>query len=309
MSLSALRSRLNKLLTKTTQRKQNKNKGNSPKQARIANQNPQPRRRRRAATHPNCWVKNGPMPPANSFEGKAVTVGSQILADSTQSTPFSPVENFHTLVAVVNLGRGSAVARAFHFGATQINSDDYNTAYLGATNITSSRAVKSSVVVRNSTSNLYARPGIFTLRTTQRFSVASATTPTAAELATVRQSILSNPATVYHPGFQTPECYNVPSSDPDYYEYKRKTESIMTQLFVSPTSGDINKPMTVTWIAFPYETVDGGTFNQSYKLEVYTMQKVRYSISDPIATLAKEDKIPTEAEKIAAARHAGQPHN
>jgi hypothetical protein len=186
----------------------------------------------------------------------------------------------------------------------------FNTPYLDASNITSSRALKSSVKIVNSTETLYRRPGFRVLRTTQRFGVANAASITGPELDKIREAIYSQNAGRSLTGLHEVELCNVPTSQVDYYTYEQAPPSVTDMLFKDSSSPpkDVNRPMSVLWVAFDFRTnvtgAPGTVSTQDYRFAIYTQQRVRYELEDVISSIATAEKPSSAGHNAMAAADA-----
>jgi hypothetical protein len=214
------------------------------------------------------------------------------------------------LVAIYNLGRGPYVATVFHFENVVTNLvkvTRYTSPYLEDPHMTSARAVKSTAMIQNATPAMYRMPGIHVLRTSQRFSVQARDDLGVGEMLTIRDSIISNPDTVVLDGAKPVEICNVPNSDTDYYKFVQQEQDTNSYLFkdLQAESGDVNRPMTVIWVAFDGETqLTPDNRNQTYKFDVYTEQRQRHTVALAISTHAKHPKPATPKEVEVAVKHS-----
>jgi hypothetical protein len=183
----------------------------------------------------------------------------------------------------------------------------YTSPYLTDLNLTSARAVKSTVLIQNATPAMYRIPGIHVLRTSQRFTVQARGDLAGYELAAIRESIIANPDTVVVDGAKPVEICNVPLSDTDYYRFVQEEGDPLKYLFkdADPDSGNVNRPMTVIWVAFDNVTqLVSDPRNQTYKFDVYTEQRQKHSITTAISTQAEHPKPASPKQVAEAVQHS-----
>jgi hypothetical protein len=161
-------------------------------------------------------------------------------------------------------------------------------------NITTARAVKSTLQLMNITPALSRVPHAFALRTTQRFKIADVT-PTKVEAVAIRDAILSHPDTIMINTTNTPELCNVPASGPEYSQFKEFVEagSIRNVIYDRTYYEVTGKPMSIIWIVLPVGTA---TTAQSYRCSYFGAYRTRHSMDTAISTLARHRRIMTPAE-------------
>jgi hypothetical protein len=218
--------------------------------------------------------------------------------------------DYHTLVAIYNLGRGQEVATVFQFENTQGGEVKYahtTTPYLEDFSITSTRAVKSSVLIQNATAAMYRIPGIHVLRTSQRFKVQLKDSLSHSEAAAIRNAIISDPDTVVLDGEKPVEICNVPTSDTDYYGYMQQVQNPLSYIFRDSTGyAELpHRPMSVIWVAFDNTRYTSpNPLNQTYKFDIYTEQRIRHSVTTAISTHAVQPKPASAKEVVEAVNHS-----
>jgi hypothetical protein len=217
---------------------------------------------------------------------------------------------YHTVIAIFNGGRGNHVATVIQFentAAGSVGTRHYTTPYLDDGSITSSRAVKSTVLISNATPAMYRIPGIHVLRTSQRFMVGNINAISHSECVNIRDAIIANPDTVVLDGTKPVEICNVPSSDTDYYKFQQGPQDGNATIFMdgSDASRGVNRPMTVTWVTFDNTKVPGlHPTNQTHKFDIYTEQRLKHTIATAISTHGEHPKPSTAKAVEAAVEHS-----
>lgn len=282
-------------LTETQQMLTNKTKSNNNKQTKPATPKPtQPRRRReRYSLRPSAFSRSGPLPYISPYEGRGNIISANAIAQTESDRPDTPTDGVIQMMAVFNTGYGARVANLYEFvpnsAATAADVTTINAPYLQDASVTSSRALKSSMIIQNVTPNRLKRDGAYVLTTTQRFQIGGSV-PTYSEANEIRKAIIANPNTKYISVDHPTEIANVPLNQADYEHYRNKSWYEDNLFIMSGATSEPRRPMTVTWVYFPYPvstTPSELTPNQSYRVDIFTMRRCRHNVDSLLGAIAQ----------------------
>lgn len=250
----------------------------------------------------STWSRYGPEPPCHGYEGKSILQSSKLAITTDDFSPLGVGDPYNVLYAFVNMGYGARACKAFAWNENQSDAVEYLTPYLGDSTISSARAVKSSLELFNSTNALNRMPGVYVLRTSQRFATANKDVHLPNELSFIAGAIKSHPDTAYIKGSERVEICNIPNNDTDYFEFMRTVPDLNSYLFSASDSVDTNRPMSVIWVYIPYKM--GETDSQTYSFNLYTEQRCRHAVGTALATLAKHPPVKGAKAQTRAAADA-----
>lgn len=235
-----------------------------------------------------CWSRLGPPVLSSSHEGAALRIASNrsitdyfVGGDSAGATL--------STMAFFNASSGSAVAHQYSYKYDQSGNmvmNSFTTPYLNDASITASRALKSTVTIQNVTAQMYRKPLLYVLRTSQRFKTVGSV-PTITEMAAIRNAIIAHPDTQLIDSSKPHEFLNVPISSRAFEKYHADSANANRYLFDYDDT-DIDRGMTVTWVVMPYRMYPHDQL-QEYVFDIYTQRKCRHSMSSLLSTISQAE--------------------
>lgn len=263
----------------------NKNKTQNKKQQRQARK----KQVKQTRVKLSCFSRFGPIPPIGALEGKANIISSQGIFNVSDYPKPPNTTSYKTILAITTSGHGNGIGYIWNWNtdeSTTALETKITTPYLNDPSITQSRALKSTMMVENITPARLRKPGLYVLRTSQRFATDFYPTPT--QLDGIETAVKSHPDTKMMDCHDLGEICNIPLTEVDYPYYRG--DERLKEAILDHGGTDYRRPMTTIWVVFPYKVFDTPTElepNQDYRFSIFTQQRTRHNMSSVLASVAK----------------------
>jgi hypothetical protein len=155
-------------------------------------------------------------------------------------------------------------------------------------------------MVDNITPLRLRKPGMYVLTTSQRFMTQSPD-PTISEMDGIKEAILNHPDTRMADCHEFGEVCNRPLTTVDYPFYRSSVQLKGCIFDYVGAASTIRRPMTVTWILFPYVTSTTPSElqpNQDYRYSIYTQLRARHNMSSLLSVVAKNPSLSKTEQRI-----------